>query len=260
MTDGLPHFCDGPDDLTAPGPVLCVPIDIANPQPGQGICLPLCTFGLDGAKPKGCIGTDTCFPVSLLRDPTTMVVTGYGFCAGGCQQDSDCTGLGTGYVCQTDIGYCTQKKLARTKQIGAACTAATTAGSADDLACNCDADVMTGKGFCSTSCVVGGLPCPNGWVCDAGFTNPLTFTSNSGAAPIDVPVTAQNVGLPGVCRAPCVATDGGVVDSGTPPIGDAGEDGGSDAATVAATDAGSGGCPPNTMCLANNVVGSACIP
>jgi hypothetical protein len=258
--DGLPHFCDGPDDLTAPGPGLCVPFDIANPQPGQGICLPLCTFGLDGAKPKGCIGTDTCYPVSLLRDPTTMAVTGYGFCAGGCQQDSDCTGLGNGYVCQTDIGYCTQKKLTRTKAIGTACKAATTAGTADDLACNCDADSMTGLGYCSTACVVGGVACPNGWVCDAGFTNPLEFTSSSSPTPIEVPVTAQNVGLPGVCRAPCTASDAGVVDAGTAPIADAGDDGGDAATTATTSDAGSAGCPPNTMCQTNNVVGSACIP
>ncbi len=259
VDDGLPHFCDGADDLNNPGPGLCVPFDVQNPQPNQGVCYPLCTFALDGSKPTGCIGTDTCFPVTFLRSSTTSMVTGFGFCAGGCQQDADCTGLGAGFVCQTDIGYCTMKKLTRAKAIGAACTAATTPGSADDAACNCDADPMSGEGVCSTSCVVGGLPCPNNWVCDAGYPNPLVFSSSTGAM-VSVPVTAQNAGVPGVCRAPCTLADAGVVDSGAVLTVDAGDDAG-DAAPPVATDAGAGGaCPVNTTCSSMDLAGPNCVP
>ena len=258
IDDGLPHFCDGPDDPSSPG--LCVPFDANNPQPGAGVCYPLCTFALDGGKPTGCVGTDTCFPVTFIRSSTSGSVTGYGFCAGGCQQDSDCTGLGTGFVCQTDIGYCTMKKVTRPKAIGAACTAATTAGSADDAACNCDADLMTGQGYCSSSCVVGGLPCPNGWTCDAGYENPLVFMSSAGGASVSVPVTAQNTGIPGVCRPACVPGDAGVVDAGVAAVADASDDAESDAAPPVVSDAGSGACPPNSSCSTMNLAGPNCVP
>jgi hypothetical protein len=258
VDDGLPHFCDGPDDPTSPG--LCLPFDLNNPQPGQGVCYPLCTFGLDGQKPTGCVGTDECFPVTFLRSSTDGTVTGYGFCAGGCQQDSDCTGLGAGFVCQTDIGYCTMMKVTRTKPIGAACMAATTAGSADDIACNCDADPTTGLGDCSSACVVGGLPCAGGQICDAGFQNPITFTSSAGGASVSVPVTAQNIGIPGVCRTPCTPADAGVVDAGPVPQVDSGDDGSADAAVAVGTDGGPVSCPTNTTCQTGNVVGPDCIP
>ena len=250
VDDGLPHFCDGPDNLMAPGPGLCLPFDLQNPQPGQGVCYPLCTFALDGSKPTGCQGTDMCFPVSFLRDTTTMKVTGFGFCGGGCQQDSDCTQLGAGFVCQTDIGYCTMAKLARTKAIGAACKASMVAGSPDDVACNCDSNPTTGVGACSTSCVVGGVPCPAGSVCDAGFQNPLVFMSSTGAT-IPVPVTAQNQGIPGVCRSVCTPADAGVA-----PTVDAGAEGGA----PPVTDAGVASCPMNTTCQTGDVVGPVCTP
>lgn len=254
IDDGLPHFCDGPDDIAAPGPGYCLPFDLQNPQPGQGTCFPLCTFALDGSKPTGCIGTDTCFPVSFLRDSTTGKVTGYGFCGGGCQQDSDCTSLGAGYVCQTDIGYCTMTKLTRTKAIGAACMASTVAGSPNDVACNCDSNPMTSVGVCSTSCVVGGLPCPAGSICDAGFQNPLVFTSSMSAS-VSVPVTAQNQGIPGVCRSVCTPADAGVVA-----VSDASAEGGADAAAPVAADGGTAACPTNTTCQTGDVVGPVCIP
>ena len=250
--DGLPHFCDGPDLPTSPG--LCVPFDPNNPQPGQGVCYPLCTFALDGSKPTGCVGTDSCFPVTFLRSSTTGTVTGYGFCGGGCQQDGDCTPLGAGYVCQADIGYCTMKAVVRSKPLGAACSNGTTTGTVDDStsgACNCDGDPTTGLGYCSSSCIVGGLPCPDGWTCDAGYPNPLVFTA-SGSAPIEVPVPAQNMGIPGVCQPACALADAGVVDSG--PVADAGND----AAVVG--DGGSGACPPNSSCSAANLAGPDCVP
>jgi hypothetical protein len=251
MDDGLPHFCDGPDLPTSPG--YCLPFDLNNPQPGQGTCYPLCTFVLDGSKPAGCVGTDTCLPISFVRDGTTGVVTGYGFCGGGCQQDSDCMGLGAGYVCQTDIGYCTKAKLTRTKAIGAACKAATTPGSPDDIACNCDSNPNTSMGVCANSCVVGGLPCAAGYICDAGFQNPIVFTSSSpGTAPISVPVTAQNTGIPGFCRPLCTLADAGVV---------AATDAGVDAGTAATPDDGGlASCPATTTCQKADVVGPDCVP
>jgi hypothetical protein len=256
IDDGFPHFCDGPDDPSSPG--LCLPFDASNPQPGDGVCYPLCTFALDGQKATGCVGTDTCFPYTFLRSISTSTVTGYGFCAGGCQQDSDCTKLGAGFVCQTDIGYCTQAKLARTKPIGAACQTTATTDDSTSGACNCDSDVNTGLGYCSSACVVGGLPCANGWVCDAGFQNPLLFTSSTGAS-IAVPVPSQNMGMPGVCRAPCTdPTDGGATDAGGLAEASAGDDGGG--AGIVPTDGGSVSCPPNTTCQAANVVGPDCLP
>ena len=266
VQDGLPHFCDGPDVPTSPG--LCLPFDQNNPQPGQGVCYPLCTFALDGTKATGCIGTDTCFPVTFLRDTMSGAVTGYGFCAGGCQKDADCTGLGAGFVCQTDIGYCTTKKLARTKAVGTACSttnaAGVTVGATDDAttgACNCDSDPTTGLGFCSTACTVGGTPCQGGWTCDAGYPNPLVFMSSAGGAAINVPLTAQNVGAPGTCRPICMLADAGAVDAGVAPAVDAGD---SDAAVVpVATDAGSAptaACPTNTTCQDMNLAGPDCVP
>ncbi len=256
VDDGFPHFCDGPDDPSSPG--LCLPFDASNPLPGDGVCYPLCTFGLDGAKATGCVGTDTCFPYTFLRSISGGTVTGYGFCAGGCQQDSDCAGLGAGFVCQTDIGYCTKAKVTRTKAIGAACQTTATTDDSTTGACNCDSDFNTGLGSCTTACVVGGLPCPNGWVCDAGFPSPIVFTTQTGM--VSVPVPSQNTGLPGVCRAPCTApTDGGASEAGAVEAG-AADDGGGAEAGVPATDAGSASCPPNTTCQAMNVVGSDCLP
>jgi hypothetical protein len=263
IDDGLPHFCDGPDNPDAPGPGICLPFDQSNPQPNQGTCYPLCTFPLDGSKPVGCAGTDSCFPMTFERSATTGAITGYGFCDGGCQQDSDCSKLGTGFVCQTDIGFCTTAKLARTKAIGAACTASTgtttTTTATDDEstgACSCDANSTTGEGFCSSSCIVGGLPCPNGWTCDAGYPNPLVFSSSTGAA-VSVAVTAQNMGVPGTCTPACTLADAGVVDSGVAPAVDAGE---SDGAVATPADGGASTCPPNSTCQSTDVAGPDCQP
>ncbi len=258
VDDGLPHFCDGPDDPTSPG--LCLPFDLNNPQPGQGVCYPLCTFGLDGQKPTGCVGTDVCFPVTFLRSSTSGTVTGYGFCAGGCDKDADCAGLGAGFVCQTDIGYCTMTKVTRTKAIGAACMAATAAGTADDIACNCDSDATTGVGVCANACIVGGLPCADGQICDAGFQNPIVFTSSAGGASVSVPVTAQNPGIPGVCRDLCTPADAGVpvVEAGAAPEVDGGGDASADGAAPVVT--GPVSCPVNTTCQTGDVVGPDCIP
>ncbi len=264
VDDGLPHFCDGPDNPAAPGPGICLPFDQNNPQPGQGTCYPLCTFALDGSKPTGCAGTNSCFPVTFERSVANGAITGYGFCDGGCQQDSDCSKLGTGFVCQTDIGFCTMAKLTRKKAIGVACTASTatstTVTATDDEttgACSCDADPTTGAGFCSSACIVGGLPCPNGWTCDAGYPNPLIFSSSTGA-PVSVTVTAQNMGVPGTCRPACTLADAGAVDSGAAPAADASD---TDAAgVVTPVDAGANTCPPNSTCQSTDVAGPDCVP
>jgi hypothetical protein len=263
VDDGYPHFCDGPDDATSPG--LCVPFDVSNPQPGQGTCFPLCTFAVDGSKPTGCAGTDVCYPYTFLRDSTSGVVTGYGFCGGGCDKDSDCAGLGTGYVCQTDIGYCTQSKVTRTKPLGTACSTNGTTSDVSTGACNCDADFTSGLGFCSSACIVGGEPCPNGWACDTGFQNPIVFTSSTGQM-TPVTITAQDVGLPGTCRPACVPVgDGGAPEAGPVTVSDAGVEAGADDAgetdaiappTVDAAVA----CPPNSTCQAGDVVGPVCLP
>jgi hypothetical protein len=271
--DGYPHFCDGPDDPSSPG--ICIPDDSSNPH--TGFCYPKCTFGIDGSKPVGCAGTDSCNPSTFLRMAATNTVTGFGYCAGGCQVDSDCAPLGAGFVCQTDIGYCTQAKVVRSKTIGTACQETATVDDYASGACYCDADFTTGQGFCSTSCIIGGLACPNGWVCDAGYQSPLAFVSSTGAM-VNVPVSMQNMGVPGVCRPACaLPTDGGAPEAG--PSADAGEtdamaeastpgDAGSDGGAV---DAGSGSpadagapvpmtCPPNSTCSAVNLAGPDCVP
>jgi hypothetical protein len=256
--DGLPHFCDGPDDPSSPG--LCLPFDSTNPQPNQGICYPLCTFALDGAKPTGCAGTDACVPYTFLRSTSAGTVTAFGFCVGGCQKDADCAALGTGYACQTDIGYCTTAKLTRPKALGAACTTGSAAAVDDDAsgACNCDGDPTSGNGFCTSACIVGGAPCPDNWICDAGFQSPIVFTSSTGA-PISVPVTSQNVGIEGTCRPGCALADGGI-EAGAAPALDAGEDAGDAASAASPIEGGSGACPPNSTCQGADLVGPDCVP
>ena len=111
-TTGFPHFCDGPDDADVARPLRA--LRRQQPAAGRRASATRCARSRSTARrPTGCVGTDTCFPVTFLRSISDGTVTGYGFCGGGCQQDSDCTPLGAGFVCQTDIGYCTQKKRRR---------------------------------------------------------------------------------------------------------------------------------------------------
>jgi hypothetical protein len=282
--DGYPHFCDGPDDPSSPG--ICIPDDANDPH--TGFCYPQCTFAIDGSKPVGCAGTDACNPSTFLRSATTQAVTGFGFCAGGCQVDTDCAPLGAGFVCQADIGYCTKNKVQRSKAVGTTCQETVAVDDYASGACYCDADPTTGQGFCSTACIVGGVPCANGWVCDAGYQSPLTFVSQDGTM-VDVPITAQNVGVPGVCRPACALPTAGVVaDAGAPPeagTADAtdamvdamaeastptdamaeasttGDDGGvSDAAIAVDATPAVVTCPPNSTCQALNLAGPDCVP
>jgi hypothetical protein len=263
---GYPHFCDGPDDPSSPG--LCLPLD-TTPMPNRGICLPKCTFGTGPTAQVGCPGADACVNSTYLQDPTTLAVTGYGFCEGVCQTDADCgplsTALGTTFVCQTDVGYCAQSKVTRPKAVGDTCNVSAD-GTTDDLnsgKCNCTYDTMstTGPGFCTTACVTGGLPCPTGYLCDADFSSPLDFGT---ATP--VPITGQPLGMAGICRPTCtLPADAGAPDGGpAPTLPDAGADAdvanGGDAGALPALDGGTGGCPSTTTCQDLTLVGPGCFP
>lgn len=275
------HFCDGPDDVSSPG--ICVAMNTPRPQSGEGICYPKCTFATDGSAPLGCVGSDAC-----VYDGYAMMggaVTGLGFCQGECQQDSDCSALGTGSRCQVDLGFCTTSPRSRTKSIGEGCSATDeTSG-----ACNC-AGASAG-GYCTTACTVGGPACPPSWVCDTRQPATLEF----GGAVAAVPVTAAPMGMVGTCAPECSIPDsgaqGGATDAASPSDGeigdatapsdgevidapvdsasaDAGEgeaiDAAADAASADATvgggDASSGVCPGATACRTGGLAGPACLP
>ena len=255
-----PHYCDGPDVIDSPG--ICVPFDAQNPQPGQGLCYPKCTYTVGGAA-TGCAGSNVC-NLDWFFAPTagSNAVTGVGFCGSVCQVDSDCSSLGVGYVCQTDIGLCTTKKVTRPKAVGASCFSASDGGADDNTtgACNCLSGT-SGSGICTSSCVVGGTACPDGWVCETDETSNPFPTST---------VTTQTRGVAGFCVQPCSLTDAGSpVDSGGTPEasaaddagGDGGAEGGVDAGPANPPDAGAGGtCPPATTCKAGTLAGPDCQP
>ncbi len=197
------HFCDGPDEASSPG--LCVPLDPQAPSPGMGLCLPKCSFKTDGSAEVGCSAPNTCtLSVFAPGGGTALTVIAYGYCQGTCQHDSDCTSLGAGYSCQVDVGICTMQPVTRTKAIGAACTQ----NDYDTGACNCDYDPGANAGFCTTTCVVGGVACPDGWVCDDGELNAVGFSSGT------VVLTTPTLGLPGVCLPPC-SGDGAACPGGS---------------------------------------------
>jgi hypothetical protein len=246
------HFCDGPDLPTSPG--ICFALT-QPPTSGEGACLPVCTFPLDGSggAPSGCVGKDTkntCFPFAFGFDASNNP-TGYGYCQGSCQADADCSALGTGYVCQTDIGACTKTLVKRTKQVGQACSADPTMTAGNDNAtgaCNCLPDTTSNNGYCTTACVVGGDPCQTGWICDN--LQPSVLQDPDGTV---ITVTAENVQTPGVCMPACSLADGG-----TPATTDAGT-------TGSPVDAGSGeggspGCPANSVCEMITPAGPDCVP
>jgi hypothetical protein len=249
------HFCDGPDDPSSPG--LCVP----NAS-GTGICLPSCTFNFDGSAPTGCMGADRCSPFAQNQDVNTGAVTGgLGFCQSACETNADCSGLGTGWSCQTDLGFCTQHLKARTKMPGDACTSGTSA-------CNCLSDPTTNTGFCTTACVVGSSTpeCPSGWGCENNETNVLMDGT---------PVTVENVNTSGACYPLCTLGDGGgpVPEASTPVVvdasGDAPDEAGEagDAAdtgtTVPTPDGGAATvatCPAGSVCQVQTPLGPECTP
>ncbi|MGH7294142.1 MAG: hypothetical protein ACRELB_04385, partial [Polyangiaceae bacterium] len=115
--------CDSADLDPTTSPGICLPNSNTNPVANEGLCLPRCTVPTDGSAPTGCPGKDTCVAYTWLLQ-TNGSVTGIGFCQGSCQQDSDCSALGTNVICQQDIGFCTQAtaQKVRSKTIGTACT------------------------------------------------------------------------------------------------------------------------------------------
>ncbi len=126
-----------------------------------GICLPRCTFGNDGAPPKGCAGKNMCWPVAR-ADSTSW----WGYCFAGCTVDADCP---TGERCNPDRLTCEKSFVAPTKPIGAACdsTDVTSTGSK----CECMYSQATKLGYCSRVCRVGVTSCPTGYQCDPMMTD-----------------------------------------------------------------------------------------
>ncbi|MDP8999186.1 MAG: hypothetical protein M3O46_03645, partial [Myxococcota bacterium] len=244
---GVLQFCDSDDPNSTTSPGICLPL--TTPQqagPMNGYCLPACSFALDGSRPTGCPGKDTCTPYTILLSGTTSAVTGFGFCQGTCEVDADCSALGAGWVCQTDEGFCTKTKKVRTKAIGSACTnggnGATPLATSDSQlgTCNCPFTGATTTAFyCTSACVVGGAACPNGWTCDAFQQSTFTFTGAAdGGGDIVLPgPTMQNVGLPGLCMAPCANPDGGTPDAAGVPDTGAGD---ATSADTGVADAGAG--------------------
>ena len=173
------HFCDGPDDPSSPG--ICVTGGASG-----GICLPRCNYDKSGSAPTGCQGHDVCFAYPAATE------NGVGYCWAGCTQDTDCS---NGQKCQLDRGWCVQGVLPPTKAVGDACTESdTNAG-----VCNC----LYGSnktGYCSSTCIVGGAPCPTGFVCDS-----LETRINGYATP--------HAGMGGYCAKACAA-DGGATCPG----------------------------------------------
>jgi hypothetical protein len=214
------HFCDGPDDPSSPG--ICIPLT-GVPARNLGTCLPQCAFALDGSPPNGCAGTDTCQFVSVAGTAAGQVL-GVGYCQGTCETDSDCSTLGSSFVCQTDLGVCTTHRVTRTKSLGAACTGSdVTSG-----ACNCLLTTASTAGYCTSACVVGGTPCANGWICEP--FEPAAIDIGGGNI---VVISAPASGAAGMCAAPCDPADAG---------------------------AEGGACPPNSACQSSTIAGPDCLP
>jgi hypothetical protein len=228
------------DVLTSPG--ICLPTT-NPPTANQGICLPACQLPQDGSKATGVTAPNTCVFYTVV-EPQTGPLVSIGFVQGSCQADSDCTALGTGWICQLDIGFCTQAtaQKTRTKTAGTPCTAGT-AMTTDSTtgACNCfsgnnpntgSASASIYAGYCTSSCVVGGTACPSGYVCDALYpSGPLQFGDASSPA-----LSMQNTGVAGTCLLACTNADGGT-----------------------STDGGAQ-CPTNSTCLAETLEGPDCLP
>jgi hypothetical protein len=261
------QFCDSADPMDPASNGICLPI--TTPQqagPTNGVCLPHCTFGADGSPAVGCPGKDTCNALTYELDLTTNMVLGHGFCQGSCQADADCSALGAGWVCQVDAGLCTKTKKLRTKAIGTSClnsgSGATPIASSDTEtgACVCPFSGTKATAFyCTSSCVVGGTSCPNGYVCDALLPGgQLMFGGADGGNVVLPGPPMQNPGLAGLCLAPCTNPEGGVVDAGS---GDAAAaDGGSPSACP-----GSSNFPPLSQCTVptdtiGSVAGPDCLP
>jgi hypothetical protein len=194
-TGGTLHYCDGPDDPSSPG--LCVPLT-APTASGRGQCLPKCTLALDGSAPHGCVGSDACLQFTPEVAPGAATF-GLGYCRGNCNSDSDCSALGSSFVCDAIAGVCTTQLQPAIKQLGDTCTLADTKSGA----CTCLV-ISSSTGYCSSACVVGGPVCPDGWICDS-LQPSLVPDGNGGATR----VTAPSQGAAGFCVIPCTHDDAG---------------------------------------------------
>jgi hypothetical protein len=233
------HYCDGPDVPSSPG--VCVP----DPT-GLGFCYPKCTFKADGAAPTGCVGHDTCTPIPGFASGARGQATFLGYCFGTCEKDSDCAGLGRTFVCQVDAGGCALRKVIRPKPVGTPCTTADSMSGA----CNCLVNNATAAGYCTSSCVVGGVPCPGGFVCDNQQAPTATLPDGTTAT-----ITTENVGTAGACFALCPG--GG--DAG-PAVPDAAPPSDAGASEAGVAEAGLLACPMNSTCQSITVLGPECMP
>jgi hypothetical protein len=144
-----------------PAPELLKPCDsgrgICLSTGAAGVCVPPCSFGNDGAAPKGCLGRNMCWPLAR-----ASAAEWRGYCAGGCADDADCP---TGNLCDPDRLNCVKSVPTAKKPLGAACdnTDASTA------ACVCPLGRTSGLGYCTRVCRVGETSCPTGYVCDPGL-------------------------------------------------------------------------------------------
>jgi hypothetical protein len=158
------------------------------------------------------------------------------------------------------MGVCTQRPVVRKKQVGQACSQS---GRVDDYAagnCNCTVvNNMTGNGFCTTSCIVGGTVnlCPAGWVCDNQQSNVL---------PDGTMITSENNDTQGVCVPTCSSADGGtpaesgVSESGVQDGASEGSTGTSDASGGGVEASAPAGCPAGSTCQVFTPLGLECWP
>lgn len=165
----LSAFPDGPLSPTAACIQRCVSGDgtkVVACDGDRGVCLPgdlclgACTFADAAAAPSGCVGGNACHVLSWVRDATTSVVSGIGYCIGGCRRDSDCP---PSSACQTETSFCVKTRVTFAKAPGEACVA-------DDVKapakCNCKVASGSTTGYCVTACRTGDA-CADGFACDA---------------------------------------------------------------------------------------------
>jgi hypothetical protein len=141
----------------------------------SGICLGACGFKNDGAAPSpACAGKDACQVLGWGKD-SAGVLSGVGYCFGGCTADTDCT---KGDKCQKESGLCVKTPIVFTKAVGDACTDLDAKAPAK---CECLYLTTTKKGYCSSFCKVGdaATACPTGFTCSPGLP---TTDSTDGSA------------------------------------------------------------------------------
>ena len=130
---------------------------------------------------------------------------------------------------------------------------------------------MINDGYCTTNCIVGGNPCPSGWVCDNLQPNAFQLPDMT-----VVNVSKENVGTPGVCMPACtLAADAGgpivfggaeagvAMDAAVAKDGSVPSDGGSAADAEAeggTTPVVGQGCLGSSACELQTPAGPDCVP